>query len=146
MLEVTDLSPRALSGVFRAGDIDCGALLLGMLVTQGVQLGLFIAIPAHAHQAELVLKLQVCFCAVLCVSKPAWHFHGHGTCAAQAESLRQPSHTELQTAARLWAFTLFFLANLYAFSFFSCLIALARVSVLVASKMVRAAVLASSWS
>ena len=35
----------------RAGDIDYGALLLGMLVTQDVQLGLFIAILPTLIQA-----------------------------------------------------------------------------------------------
>lgn len=104
----------------RAGDIDYGALLLGMLVTQDVQLGLFIAIlptliqagaGAHARYALCCALAQFVFLASdhLFIETLLSTFpQRHGTCAAQAQSL-VTAVTPLGSdpAPWLWAFTLF---------------------------------------
>ena len=78
----------------RAGDIDYGALLLGMLVTQDVQLGLFIAILPTLIQAGAGAHARYGFCRALVHSMFFWlqikilfsaFSQRHGTCAAQAE-------------------------------------------------------------
>ena len=83
----------------RAGDIDYGALLLGMLVTQDVQLGLFIAIlptliqagaGAHARYALCCALVQFVFLAsdhLFIEILLSTFSQRHGTCAAQAQSL-----------------------------------------------------------
>lgn len=56
----------------RAGDIDYGALLLGMLVTQDVQLGLFIAILPTLIQAGAGAHARYGFCRALVHSLFFW--------------------------------------------------------------------------
>lgn len=93
----------------RAGDIDYGALLLGMLVTQDVQLGLFIAILPTLIQAGAGAQARYALCCALCIKTLLGTFpRRHGTCAAQAESLAT-AVTPLGSdpAARLWALTSF---------------------------------------
>lgn len=104
----------------RAGDIDYGALLLGMLVTQDVQLGLFIAIlptliqagaGAHARYALCCALVQFVFLAsdhLFIEILLSTFSQRHGTCAAQAQSL-VTAVTPLGSdpAPWLWAFTLF---------------------------------------
>lgn len=56
----------------QAGDIDYGALLLGVLVTQDVQLGLFIAVLPTLIQAGAGAHARYGFCHTLAHSLFFW--------------------------------------------------------------------------